>query len=154
MIFNSNLILTTEKTGGLFDFDGTLVVIVLQFVLFMFVLDFLLYTPLLTIIDERNNYVDTSIAKAKTIISDANSLNERYQNQTFKARKESQNDIARSQKFYKEILEKELKASQILIDEFIEKTTNELAETKKEILNSLDGEIDSLSGQIVTKILV
>ena len=39
--YNSILIIGTEKTGGLFDFDGTLPVIAIQFVLFMFILNFI-----------------------------------------------------------------------------------------------------------------
>ena len=73
--YNSILIIGTEKTGGLFDFDGTLPIIVIQFVLFMFILNFILYTPLLDTIDERNIYIKTSLEEATNVLAKSNQLN-------------------------------------------------------------------------------
>ncbi|CAM9614719.1 unnamed protein product, partial [Scytosiphon promiscuus] len=85
--YNSILIIGTEKTGGLFDFDGTLPVIALQFVIFMFVLNFILYTPLLDTIDERNLYISKSLSEATSILTKSNELNLKYEKKTSKARK-------------------------------------------------------------------
>lgn len=151
--YNSILIIGTEKTGGLFDFDGTLPVIAIQFVLFMFILNFILYTPLLDTIDERNIYIKTSLEEATTVLAKSNQLNTKYEKKASKARKAAKLDLITYQKLYKDILDEKMKSSQIFIDEFLLETTKNFENNKDNILLSFDGEIDSLSSQIITKIL-
>ena len=90
--YNSIFILVTEKTGGLFDFDGTLPVIGLQFIFFMFILNFILYNPLLDTIDERNTYIKKSLDEATNVLTNANQLNVKYENKASKARKAAKLD--------------------------------------------------------------
>lgn len=155
MFYNSNviLIIVTEKTGGLFDFDGTLPVIILQFIFFMFLLNFLLYNPLLNTIDERNLYIKKSLDEASTILTNANQLNVKYESKASKARKAAKLDLVTYQNLYKDILEEKMKSSQIFIDDFLTETTENFENNKDEILVSFDNEIDSLTSQIMTKIL-
>ncbi|CAN0359311.1 unnamed protein product [Pylaiella littoralis] len=151
--YNSILILSTEKTGGLFDFDGTLPVIALQFIIFMFVLNFILYTPLLNSIDERNLYISKSLADATSILAKSNELNVKYEKKTSKARKAVTLDLLTYQTLYKDILEEKMKSSEIFIDKFLIETTKNFEDNKKNILKSFDTEIDSLSNQILKKIM-
>jgi len=151
--YNSILIIGTEKTGGLFDFDGTLPVIAIQFVLFMFILNFILYTPLLDTIDERNIYIKTSLEEATTVLAKSNQLNTKYEKKASKARKAAKLDLITYQKLYKDILDEKMKSSQVFIDDFLLETTKNFEDNKDNILVSFDSEIDSLSSQIITKIL-
>lgn len=151
--YNSILLLSTEKTGGLFDFDGTLPVIALQFLIFMFVLNFILYTPLLDTIDERNLYISKSLAEATRILTKSNELNIKYEKKTAKARKAVSLDLLTYQNLYKDILEEKMRASEIFIDKFLTETTKNFEDNKETILKSFDAEIDSLSNQILKKIM-
>lgn len=151
--YNSILILSTEKTGGLFDFDGTLPVIALQFLIFMFVLNFILYTPLLDTIDERNLYISKSLAEATSILTKSNELNVKYEKKTAKARKAVTLDLLTYQTLYKDILEEKMRSSELFIDKFLTETTKNFEENKENILKSFDAEIDSLSNQILKKIM-
>nr|YP_010317739.1 ATP synthase CF0 beta' subunit [Silvetia siliquosa]UNH90177.1 ATP synthase CF0 beta' subunit [Silvetia siliquosa] len=151
--YNSIFILVTEKTGGLFDFDGTLPVIGLQFLFFMFILNFILYNPLLDTIDERNTYIKQSLDEATNVLTNANQLNVKYENKASKARKAAKLDLLTYQNLYKDILEEKMKSSQIFIDEFLNETTANFEINKDEILKSFDNEIDSLTIQIMNKIL-
>nr|YP_010485191.1 ATP synthase CF0 B subunit subunit II [Sargassum fulvellum]UVW80985.1 ATP synthase CF0 B subunit subunit II [Sargassum fulvellum] len=153
MFYNSILIIVTEKTGGLFDFDGTLPVIGLQFIVFMFILNSILYNPLLDTIDERNTYIKRSLDEAAKILTKANQLNEKFEEKASKARKAAKLDLVIYQNLYKDILEEKMKSSQIFIDEFLTETTENFESNKDEILISFDNEIDSLTSQIMTKIL-
>nr|YP_009243716.1 AtpG [Sargassum horneri]AKO62487.1 AtpG [Sargassum horneri]QJC59361.1 AtpG [Sargassum horneri]QNU09334.1 AtpG [Sargassum horneri]QNU09472.1 AtpG [Sargassum horneri]UVW81124.1 ATP synthase CF0 B subunit subunit II [Sargassum horneri] len=153
MFYNSILIIVTEKTGGLFDFDGTLPVIGLQFIVFMFILNSILYNPLLDIIDERNTYIKRSLDEAAKILTKANQLNEKFDEKASKARKAAKLDLVIYQNLYKDILEEKMKSSQIFIDDFLTETTENFESNKDEILISFDNEIDSLTSQIMTKIL-
>lgn len=151
--YNSILLLSTEKTGGLFDFDGTLPVIALQFLIFMFVLNFILYTPLLDTIDERNLYISKSLAEATRILTKSNELNIKYEKKTAKARKAVSLDLLTYQNLYKDILEEKMRSSELLIDKFLTETTKNFEDNKETILKSFDTEIDSLSNQILKKIM-
>ncbi|CAM9096096.1 unnamed protein product [Choristocarpus tenellus] len=153
MLYNSILILTTEKTGGLFDFDGTLPVIVLQFLILMFILNFLLYTPLLDVIDERNIYIKKNLKVATSIIMDAEKLSNKYENKISKIQKDLQLNTIVFQKLYQKIINSELENSQFTLNNFIETTLEYFITKKKELLINLDGEIDSFSAQIISKIL-
>ena len=60
--------------GGLFDFDATLPLVAIQFVLLMLVLNTLLYSPLLSAIAERNDFILNNLAKASETLAKANEL--------------------------------------------------------------------------------
>jgi F-type H+-transporting ATPase subunit b len=152
-MLNTILLLATEKAGGLFDLDGTLPLVAIQFVILMILLNFILYTPLLTVINNRNNYITENLAKASQLLAQANQLTTQYENELAKARKEAQVEISTSQKFYKEILEIESRTSQNYIDEFLSKITTNFDAKKQKVLVSLESEIDSISNQIISKIL-
>lgn len=151
--YSSILFIATEKTGGLFDFDGTLPVIALQFLLLMFGLNFILYTPLLETIDKRNIYIKKSLDNASNILEEADQLTIKYEEKAAKARKAAKNDLTTYQKLYKDILDNEMKSSQVFIDEFITETTKNFDDYRDNLLGTLDDDIDSLSDQIISKIL-
>lgn len=153
MTDTSIIFLATEKTGGLFDLDGTLPLMAIQFLALMFLLNFILYTPLLNIINDRNQYVSKNLANASSILSQSNQLIKQYENELGKARKEAQLEISTLQKLHKNILELEARSSQKIIDDFVVKITNSFKVQKDEVLVSLESEIDSLNSQIISKIL-
>jgi F-type H+-transporting ATPase subunit b len=119
----------------------------------MVVLNLILYTPILSAINDRNHYITENLAKASQLLAQANHLTTQYENELAKARKEAQIEISTSQKFYKEILEIESRTSQKYIDEFLGKITTNFNIKKQKLLTSLETEIDSISNQIISKIL-
>lgn len=147
------IFLATEKTGGLFDLDGTLPLMAIQFLVLMFTLNFILYNPLLNIINDRNQYISKNLANAASILLQSNQLIKQYEYELGKARKEAQLEIYTLQKLHKNILETEARSSQKTIDEFLLKITTSFKSKKDKVLFSLESEIDSLSSQIISKIL-
>lgn len=150
---NLILFLTLERSGGLFDFDGTLPVIGIQFLIFMFLLNTILYTPLLNVINERNQYINKNLAQASIILTQANKLTKQYEDQLLKARKKAQLEIASVQKVHKTILETEIKSSQKIFDNYLIKILNNLKIEKSRILSSLEKEINSLTNEIMVRIV-
>ena len=114
MINLSILISSSEVSGpgGLFDFDATLPLVAIQFLLLMIILNIILYNPLLTIIDERKEYILTNLSKASETLAEANKLTTNYEQELDSVRTEAQLEITNSQKIHKEILEIELNISQ------------------------------------------
>ncbi len=146
MINFSLLISSSEVSGpgGLFDIDATLPLVAIQFVLLMVVLNIILYTPLLTIIEERKEYILTNLGKASEILAEANKLTTEYEQELDSVRKEAQFEITNSQKIHKEILEIELNISQKYIDNLLDTITKDLLDKKNTALNSLDEVVQSL----------
>jgi F-type H+-transporting ATPase subunit b len=140
--------------GGLFDINATLPLVLIQFVVLAIVLNIILYTPLLTIIEERKEYILTNLGKASEILADANKLTKQYEQELANVRKEAQLEITNSQKIHKEILEVELKISQKYIDSLLDTIQKDLFNKKDLALNSLDEIVQSLCADIETRLSI
>jgi len=156
MINFSILISSSEVSGpgGLFDINATLPLVAIQFVLLMVALNAILYNPLLTIIEERKEYILTNLSEASKVLAEANKLTTQYEQELENVRKQAQLEITKSQKIHKEILEVEVNISQKYIDNLLDTITQDLL-TKKEIaLNNLDEIVQSLATNIETKLAI
>ena len=156
MVNFSILISNSEVTGpgGLFDIDATLPLVAIQFILLTVVLNAILYSPLLTVITERNEYVLNNLAKASEILAQANDLTAEYEQELNKVRKEAQLEITNSQKIHKKILETELTISQKYIDDLLDNSTTDLFNKKSMALNSLDSIVQSLCVEIESRLSI
>jgi F-type H+-transporting ATPase subunit b len=156
MINLSILISSSEVSGpgGLFDINATLPLVAIQFLLLTLILNIILYNPLLTIIEERKEYILTNLSKASEILAEANKLTEEYEQELTSVRKEAQLEITNSQKIHKEILETELKVSQKYIDNLLDTITKDLLNKKDIALNSLDEIVQSLCVDIETRLSI
>jgi F-type H+-transporting ATPase subunit b len=156
MINLSILISSSEVSGpgGLFDINATLPLVAIQFLLLVVILNILLYSPLLTIIEERKEYILTNLGKASEILAEANKLTEQYEQELASVRKEAQLEITNSQKIHKEILEIELNNSQKYIDNLLDTIQKDLIAKKNTALNSLDEIVQSLSADIETRLSI
>ena len=156
MIDFSILISSSEVSGpgGLFDIDATLPLVAVQFIFLMFILNIVLYSPLLTIIEERKEYILTNLGKASEILAEANKLTTQYEQKLDNVRKEAQLEITNSQKIHKEILEVELNISQKYIDNLLDIITKDLLSKKDLTLNSLDDIVQSLCTNIEARLSI
>ena len=156
MINFSILISSSEVSGpgGLFDIDATLPLVAIQFLLLMVILNIILYNPLLTVIEERKEYILTNLSKASEILAEANKLTTKYEQELDSVRKEAQLEITNSQKIHKEILEVELNISQKYIDNLLEVISTDLLNKKKTALDSLDTIVQSLCVEVESKLSI
>jgi len=100
MINFSILISSSEVSGpgGLFDINATLPLVAIQFLLLMILLNVILYNPLLTIIEERKEYILTNLSEASEVLAEANKLTTQYEQELEDVRKQAQLEITKSQK--------------------------------------------------------
>ena len=156
MINLSILISSSEVSGpgGLFDINATLPLVAIQFVLLTVILNIILYSPLLTVIEERKEYILTNLGKASEILAEANKLTAQYEQELTSVRKEAQLEITNSQKIHKEILEIELNISQKYIDNLLDTIQKDLVAKKDMALNSLDEIVQSLCADIETRLSI
>ena len=150
MINFSTLILSSEVEGpgGLFDIDATLPLVAIQFLLLMVILNIVLYNPLLTIIEERKEYILTNLGKASELLAEANSLTAQYEEELTSVRKEAQLEITNSQKIHQEILDLEINISQKYLDNLLDTITNDFESRKTLALNNLEESVQSLCDDI------
>merc|ERR1712021_284531 len=134
--------------------DATLPLVAIQFLLLCLILNIILYSPLLTVITERNEYVLNNLAQASEILAKANDLTAEYEQELNKVRKEAQLEITNSQKIHKEILETELTISQKYIDDLLDSVTTDLINKKSTALNSLDSIVQSLCVEIESRLSI
>ena len=156
MINLSILISSSEVSGpgGLFDINATLPLVAIQFVLLTLILNTILYSPLLTVIEERKEYILGNLAKASEMLAQANELTTQYEQELSNVRKEAQLEITNSQKIHKEILEIELNISQKYIDNLLDTITKDLQDKKNTALNSLDTIVQSLCTDIEARLSI
>ena len=140
--------------GGLFDINATLPLVAIQFLLLMVTLNVILYNPLLTIIEERKEYILTNLSEASKILAEANKLTTQYEQELEDVRKQAQLEITNSQKIHKEILEVEVNISQKYIDNLLDTITKDLFAKKEIALNNLDEIVQSLLADIEVKLAV
>nr|UBQ35408.1 ATP synthase CF0 subunit II [Thalassiosira sp.] len=156
MINLSILISSSEVSGpgGLFDINATLPLVGIQFTVLMVILNIILYSPLLTIIEERKEYILSYLAEASEKLAQAKKLTTQYEKDLENTRKEAQLEIANSQNIHKEILEIELEISQKYIDSLLETISSDLLEKKKTTLANLDTSVQALCAEVETKLSI
>jgi len=156
MINFSTLTLSSEINGpgGLFDFDATLPLVAIQFIVLMVVLNVVFFNPLLVTLRERNEFILNNLAKASEILTKANVLTTQYEQELTRIRKEAQLEITNSQKIHQEILEIELNISQKYIDNLLRNIITDLNSKKNLTLNSLDNIVKSLCLEIENKLSI
>lgn len=140
--------------GGLFDFNATLPFLAIQFLILTFILNTILYNPLLTVINERNEYIVSNLTQSAKLIAETNEIKQTYEKEILEARKTAQLEIAQCQKVYKEIFDLELVSVQQEFDKVLEKLVYRLEQERNTALIALEAEIESISEQILEKIFV
>jgi len=140
LIFSSEV----NGPGGLFDLGATLPLIAIQFILLMVILNIILYSPVLAVIEERKEYILTNLGKAAELLGKANNITTQYEAALQLVRTEAQLEIKNSQEIHKEILDLEISISQKYIDNMINTITNDFEDRKILALNNLEKSVESL----------
>ena len=69
---------STESKGGLFDFNATLPLTAVTILLLMLVLNAIFYKPIAKVLDERDEYIRNNLTKASEMLSKAEAITEKY----------------------------------------------------------------------------
>tara|TARA_E500000178_G_scaffold274089_1_gene272573 strand:+ start:1557 stop:2042 length:486 start_codon:yes stop_codon:yes gene_type:complete len=89
----NNYTFITLAEGGLFDFGPTLPLITIQFLILLLILNFILYNPLITLLEKRATWVITQLTTASEILATGKELIETYNETLIIARKQSKENI-------------------------------------------------------------
>ena len=149
----TQLLAMTEGAGGLFDFNATLPIMAIQFVLLMTVLTFTFYKPVSKVIDDREVYISGNLTQASEKLIKADELYKQYDEQLKTAKVGAQATIAKSEQEAKDAVALEIGQARTDAAKLIEKTNKELEAQKSVALEQLETQVDELSQLIKDKLL-
>ena len=142
-----------EGAGGLFDFNATLPLMAIQFILLTVVLTFVFYKPVSKAIDDRETYINGNLTQASEKLIKADELYKEYDEQLKEARVSAQSVIAQSENEAKAVVTQEITEARADAARLIEKTNKELEAQKSIALEKLEAQVDELSQLIKEKLL-
>jgi F-type H+-transporting ATPase subunit b len=134
----THMLAMTEGAGGLFDFNATLPLMAIQFILLTVVLTFVFYKPVSKVIDERESYINGNLTTASEKLIKADELYKEYDAQLKTARVSAQAIIAQSEKEAKDVVAVEINQARQDAAKLIEQTNKELEAQKSLALQQLE----------------
>ena len=149
----TNAVTLSEAAGGLFDFNATLPLQALQFILLTVALTFVFYKPVEKFLEDRETFISNNLAQASEKLVKADELYKQYDEQLKEARTSAQSVIAGSEKEAKDIVALEISQARKDAAKLIEQTNNELESQKSLALNKLETQVDELSQLIKEKLI-
>ena len=148
-----NMLAMTEGAGGLFDFNATLPLMAIQFVLLMVVLTFIFYKPVSKVLEDREEYISGNLTQASDKLIKADELYKQYDEQLKTAKVNAQAIIAKAEKEAKDSVALEIGEARADAAKLIERTNKELEAQKSTALAQLETQVDELSQLIKEKLL-
>jgi F-type H+-transporting ATPase subunit b len=143
----------TAEKGGLFDLNATLPFMAIQFLILVAVLNALFYRPITQAMDGRNTYVRTTVAEARERTKQAEALAQQYQEAIGQARLKAQQTLADAEATAAKIRAQKVAEAQAEIKARLDATRATVEQEKQEALQQLQLQVDSLSQQMIAKLL-
>ena len=143
----------TEGAGGLFDFNATLPLMAIQFILLTVALTFVFYKPVAKVLDDRETYISTNLTSASEKLLTADDLYKQYEEQLKTSRVDAQSVIAQSEKEAIDAVAAEISEARADAARLIDKTNKELEAQKTLAIEKLDTQVEEISQLIKEKLL-
>ncbi|MEO0946711.1 MAG: F0F1 ATP synthase subunit B' [Cyanobacteria bacterium J06641_5] len=155
MTIASIVLLATEakEGGGLFDFDLTLPLMAVQFLILMVVLDKLFYSPIGKAMDDRATYLREQLAQSKDGSAETVELTAKLDDSLREARRDAAATIAKAQAEAQAVATEAATKAQQEVQAQREQAAAEIGAQKTAALSSLEQQVGTLSQQILNKLL-
>lgn len=137
----------------MFDFNGTLPLMMIQFFVLVGVLNKVFFKPLTQAIDERDGFIRTNNTEARERLDKAKRLTEQYEQELAGTRKQSQQVLADAQAAAQKIAQTQITEAQQEVQAEVMKAQEELESQKRSAFSELEKQVDTLSQQILNKLL-
>ncbi|MEM6446786.1 MAG: F0F1 ATP synthase subunit B' [Cyanobacteria bacterium J06642_2] len=156
-MFHSTVLLAVEEAAeqaALFQFDATLPLMALQFLILLAVLNALYFKPLGQAIDGRDDYVRTTLTEAKAKLEKAEALAMQYKQELAQMRLKSQEIITEAEAAATKTRNQQVMAAQQEAQAKVEAAKAEIAQEREQATRELEAQVGQLSQQVITKLLV
>ena len=147
------LFLFGASEGGLFDFEATLPLMAVPVVLLTFILNSLFFKPVGRVVEEREDYVNTSRSEAKKKIAEVELLESELKDQLKEARLAAQKVILEAEEDSDNLYKEALALANADANASREKARREIDLQRDDALNQLKSEADNLGNLIVERLL-
>ena len=142
-----------EGSGGLFDFNATLPLMALQFILLTVVLTFIFYKPIANLLETRETFINNNLSEASQKLLQADELCKQYEEQLKEAKVGAQSAITIAEIEAKGIVAQELDQARKDAANLVNQVNKQLDAQKELALKELESQIDELSQLIKEKLL-
>lgn len=149
----NQMLALSEGEGGLFDFNATLPLMAIQFILLTTVLTFIFYKPIGNLLEEREVYINNNLSEASAKLVEADALCKQYEEQLKTAKVDAQSLISEAEAEAKKLVAVELGQARKDAAKLIDQVNIELDAQKDIALMQLESRIDDLSQLIKEKLL-
>ena len=137
----------------MFDFDATLPLMAIQFLALTAIMNVVFFKPLSKVISERQAYVGNNNAEARERLDKVKRLAETYDEKLASSRRQSQSILADAQAVAQKEAAQNIAAAQRQLQEQTLATQQELEKQKQSAFSQLEKDVDSLSRQVLEKLL-
>lgn len=142
-----------EPKGKIFDFNLTLPIIAVQFLLLMVALDNIWFKPVAKVMDARDEDIRKKLMGVRDNSGEIKKLQEEAEAILKAARIETTEALAKTKKETAAMLDAKLQESRNRLEEELTQSLANLEEQKEETLRSLDKQVQTLSEEILSKVL-
>ena len=137
----------------MFDFDATLPLMAVQFLLLTALLNVVFFKPLTKAIEDRSEYIRNNETEARERLTKAENLAHQYQKELAETRKQYQAPIAAAQSDSQKLAAQKIADAQQEAQAQREQAARELDQQKQEAMQALEQQVEGLSHQILEKLL-
>ncbi|CAI5467169.1 unnamed protein product [Closterium sp. Yama58-4] len=142
-----------EEKGKIFDFNLTLPIIVVQFLLLMVALDNIWFKPVSTVMDSRDEEIRKKLIGVRDNSGEIKDLQSQAEALIKAARAEASGQMNKMKKEVAAELDAKLQAYRARIEKELESSLANLETQKEATLKSLDSQVSALSDEIVNKVI-
>lgn len=135
------------------ELDGTILVAMISFIIFAFIMNAILYQPVIKIIEDRKVFLQENETMAKNAEREEQNLTERKSDELAKARSLATEYVATGSEEFRQNFEKEIKAYTKEQREYSETEKRKLADEADKAGDILSVEAGSIAKLISEKVL-
>ena len=127
------------------ELDGTVIAVIINFLLLVWILNRVLYKPVLKLIEDRQNLVAASLGEADRLKTEGEAFRNEYQQKIRKARLEEQKIIEEATRFADQMRQQGLDKAHAEAEEIRAAATEEAAAIKKQVVAAVKAEFVHLT---------
>lgn len=145
--------LEKEPKGKIFDFNLTLPIIAVQFLLLMVALDNIWFKPVAKVMDARDENIRSKLMGVRDNSSEIKKMQNEAEAILKAARIETTEALSKTKRETAAMLDEKLQESRARIEKELAASLANLEEQKEETLKSLDKQVQTLSEEILSKVI-
>lgn len=137
----------------MFDFNATLPLMAIQFLLLTALLNVVFFKPLSKALADRQDYINGNTTEARERLDKAKRLAQEYDEKLSSSRRQAQTIVSDAQTDAQKKAAQQLAEAQSRVQGLAMVAQQELEQQKQSAFSQLEKEVDSLSKQILSKLL-